>query len=146
MFECFNRSLKESIQTNRLSDTAWDDALLQFSYRTAHYRATGGTPTDLMLLRPLRTMLNVAVAAFLTNNTDCQRHQIACRKSVTPLPPGAFVHIKANKCPNGQPMLSASIRVTSVIRPDKYQLEDGRTVNARRLFTSNKRTDPALPS
>ncbi|CAH8582717.1 unnamed protein product [Dicrocoelium dendriticum] len=152
MVERFNRSLKESIQAIRLSGTGWEDAVLQalFSYRTAHHRATDKTPAELMLGRVLRTKLNAALPIPATNNSDeldrRHRYQTTYQKHTTPLQPGTFVRVKVNAASKGQPTLSDPIRIMHACGPGTYRLEDGRTVNARRLFTSIRRTGQIPPT
>ncbi|CAH8583497.1 unnamed protein product [Dicrocoelium dendriticum] len=142
MVERTNRTLKETIQTARLSGRQWEDAVLEalFTHRTSHHRATDRTPGELMFGRKLRTKLNAAISAAENNDPhQLERrrgYQSSYEKRATSLRPGTLVRLKERQTRKGEPALTRPIRITRALGPGTYELADGRRVNARQLYSA----------
>ncbi|CAH8497738.1 unnamed protein product [Dicrocoelium dendriticum] len=99
MVERLNRSLKEAIQAIHIGGSDWEDAVLTavFSYRTCDHRATGRTPAELMLGRPLRTKLNAAHNVLSARDAEVSNriasYQNSYAKLSTPMQPGTYVRV-----------------------------------------------------
>ena len=142
MVERLNRSLKESVQAITISGEKWEEAVLiaLHTYRTTQHRATEKTPAEMMLGRPLRTLLSAAHQFQQSTDqkewTKRDAYQSKYLKAGGTLKVNDYVRVRSDEVPKGECVLSSPRKIVRVCGRGTFLLDNGKKVNARRCYSS----------